>query len=58
MYARSNRQVERTVQTLKQIIKIAKAEEKDIYYALLAYRSTNLYGIGASPAQLLTSRNL
>ena len=42
MYPRSNGQVERTVQTIKQLIKKARAGKNDIHYATLTYRNTKL----------------
>ena len=58
MYPCSNGQAERSVQTIKQLIKKTRADNKDINIALLAYRNTKLYGVGSSPAQLLMSRVL
>ena len=52
-FPRSNREVERAVQTAKSILK----KEKDQAKALLAYRSTPL-ACGYSPAQLLMGRNI
>ena len=52
-FPRSNREVERAVQTAKSILK----KEKDQTKALLAYRSTPL-ACGYSPAQVLMGRNI
>ena len=51
-YAKSNGQIERTVQTVKNFMKKCRDWEK----ALLEYRNTPLDGVGYSPAQLLMSR--
>ena len=53
-YSQSNGQAERTVQTVKNMLR--KAE--DPYKALLAYRNTVLEDIGLSPAQLFLGRML
>ena len=52
-YPQSNGEAERSVQTIKNILK----KEKDKYQALLAYRSTPLQN-GFSPAELLMGRKL
>ena len=52
-YPQSNREVERAVQTVKNILK----KEKEIEKALLAYRTTPLRS-GFSPAELLMGRKL
>ena len=52
-YPQSNGEAERSVQTIKKILK----KEKDKYQALLAYRSTPLQN-GFSPAELLMGRKL
>ena len=57
-YAQSNGQAERTVQTVKNMLKKAQSGNGDPYIALLEYRNTPLEGIGFSPAQLLLGRRL
>ena len=52
-YLQSNVEAERSVQTIKNILK----KERDKYQALLAYRSTPLQN-GFSPAELLMVRKL
>ncbi len=54
IFAQANGQAERTVQTVKGLIK--KAE--DPYKALLAYRNTNIEEVGLSPAQMFMGRRL
>ena len=58
MYPQSNGQAERTVQTLKKLIKKANRSGTDISIALLAYRNAKIPHLDASPAQLLMSRVL
>ena len=53
-YAQSNGRAERTVQTIKNILKKAS----DPYKAMLAYRNTPLHKIGLSPSQLFLGRRL
>ena len=53
----SNGLAERTVQTLKQLMKKTKAEHKDPYLSLLELHNTPVDGL-ASPAQLSMSRRL
>jgi hypothetical protein len=53
----SNGEAERSIQTLKDMLKKAKACGQDPYMALLQYRNTPLPG-SASPAQLLMNRRL
>ena len=55
--AQSNGLPERTVQTLKQLMKKAKTEHKDPYLSLLELGNTPVDGL-ASPAQLSMSRRL
>ena len=57
-YSQSNGQVERTVQTVKNLMKKCETAGDDPTIALLNYRNTPLEGIGKSPAQLLMSRRL
>ena len=57
-YAQSNGQVERTIQTLKRILKKADYENKDPYLSLLQYRNSPVAGLPYSPAQILMSKRL
>ena len=56
--AQSNGQVERYMQTVKNIMKKAQAQGVDYRLELLNYRNTPLTWVNASPAQLLFSRRL
>lgn len=56
-YPQSNGMVERTIQTVKQILKKCLNDNTDPYLAILNYRNTSKYD-SPSPAQLLFSRNL
>lgn len=56
-YPQSNGLAERTVQTVKNLLKKAKGSGEDPYLSLLSYRNTPLSDAG-SPAQLLMSRRL
>ncbi|KAK3108757.1 hypothetical protein FSP39_014959 [Pinctada imbricata] len=53
-FPQGNGQAERTVQTVKNMLKKAT----DPYKALLAYRNTNIEDIGMSPAQMFLGRRL
>ena len=53
-YSQSNGQVERTIGTVKKMLKKAT----DPYLALLEYRNTTIKGMKYSPAQILNSRRL
>ena len=53
-FPQSNGQAERTVQTVKKLLK----ESDDPYMALLNYRTTSFPWCGLSPAQLLMGRQL
>jgi len=57
-FAQSNGQVERTIQTLKRVLKKADYENKDPYLSLLEYRNTPVAGLPYSPAQILMSKRL
>lgn len=57
-YAQSNGQSERFVQTIKQLMRKAAEEGKDIYRCLLDYRDSPIGGVNATPAQLLMGRRL
>lgn len=57
-HAQSNGQAERTVQTVKNLLRKAQDGNGDPYIALLEYRNTPLEGVGYSPAQLLMGRRL
>jgi len=53
-YAQSNGQAERTVQTVKSLLK----KSKDPYLALLDYRNTEITDLRLSPAQIFYGRRL
>ncbi|KAK3747909.1 hypothetical protein QZH41_010212 [Actinostola sp. cb2023] len=55
-YPQSNGLVERTVQTVKHILKKAKHDQADPNLALLDLRNTPIDGIGLSPTQMLMGR--
>ena len=57
-YSQSNGQVERTVQTIKNIFKKCKISGDDPTIALLSYCNTPLAGIGMSPAAYSNQRYL
>ena len=57
-YAQSSGQVERTIQTVKKLLKKAHEDRKDSYLCLLEYRNTPVTGMKKSPAQMLMSRRL
>ena len=57
-YSQSNGQAERSVQTLKKILKKAHEENTDPYLALLEYRNIPVSGMKYFPAQMLMSRRL
>ena len=57
-YAQSNGLAEKTVQTVKLLMKKADMDGRDPYIALLDYRNTPISGMTYSPAQLLMSRSL
>ena len=57
MYAQSNGLAEKTVQTAKRLLTKAKADNRDLYVAILEYRNCPLE-CGYSPSQLLMSRRL
>lgn len=57
-YPQSNGQVERTVQTVKNLLKKAEESGRDPYLSLLEYRNSPLESVKKSPAQLLMSRRL
>lgn len=56
-YPKSNGLVERSVQTVKNILRKSIDSDSDFYLGLLVYRSTPL-DIGQSPAQLLMGRRI
>lgn len=58
LHVQSNGMAERGVQTVKLMLKKAKADEKDPYPSLLNLRSTPIEDIGASPAKLLMGRRV
>ncbi|XP_060079959.1 uncharacterized protein K02A2.6-like [Ylistrum balloti] len=53
-YPQSNGQAERTVQTVKRLLK----KSNDPYLALLEYRNSNIDELGLSPAQMFLGRRL
>ncbi len=57
-YPQSNGMSERTIQTIKNLLRKADDEGNDPYIALLEYRNTPITGMQESPAQLLMSRML
>lgn len=57
-YSQSNGMAERSIQTVKNLLKKAHSEGKDEYIALLEYRNTPIANCEYSPAQLLMSRML
>jgi len=57
-HSQSNGLAERTIQTVKQLIKKAYDSGKDESIALLEYRNTPITGCDYSPAQLLFNRRL
>ena len=54
----SNGQSERSVGTIKQLMRKAAEEGRDIHLAMVEYRNTPISGLEYSPAQLLMSRML
>jgi hypothetical protein len=57
-YPQSNGMAERTIQTVKTLLKKAHMENRDPYVALLYYRNSPVSGMTLSPAQMLMSRAL
>lgn len=57
-YQQSNGQAERTIQTMKKIIKKCHEDKTDLYLALLAFRNTPILNSTYSPSQILMSRYL
>lgn len=57
-HPQSNGQAERTVQTVKAMLKKAQSSNGEPYIALLEYCNTPIEGVGISPAQLLMGRRL
>ena len=57
-YPPCNGQAERTIQTLKRVLKKADYENKDSYLSLLEFRNTPVSGLPYSPAQILMSKRL
>ena len=49
---------ERAIRTVKNLLRKAGDEGKDLYISLLEYRNTPVSGMQESPAQLLMSRML
>ncbi|XP_031359175.1 uncharacterized protein K02A2.6-like [Photinus pyralis] len=56
-HQQSNGQTERTIQTIKKLIKKSTENNEDIYLALLAFRNTPVYN-SYTPSQILMSRYL
>jgi len=54
-FPRGNSKVERSVQTIKNLIRKAHASKTDVYASILAYRTSPL-DCGKSPSQLLMNR--
>ena len=54
----ANGQGERTIQTIKQMLRKAHEDNRDSYTALLQYRNTPVSRLSHSPTQLLMSRRL
>lgn len=57
-YPQSNGQAERTVQTVKQLLRKAQMCGKDPYLAMLEYRAAPVAGLQYSPAQILMGRQI
>ena len=57
-FPQSNGQSERTIQSVKNLLKKARECHGDPYIALLEYRNAPLDGVKLSPAQLLMGRRL
>lgn len=57
-HAQSNGQAERTVQTIKNLLKKTENGKGDSYISLLEYKNTPLDNVGLSPAQLLMGSQL
>ena len=57
-FPRGNGKVERSVETVKNLIRKAHASNTDVYGAILAYRTTPLQDCGKSPAELLMNRTI
>ncbi|MES9901692.1 MAG: RNase H-like domain-containing protein, partial [Sedimenticola sp.] len=57
-YSQSNGLAERSIQTVKNLLKKANDDGKDEFIALLEYRNTPITGSNYSPAQLLMNRML
>lgn len=55
LYAQSNGLAEKTVQTVKKLLKKAKLDKKDPYLSILEFRNTPL-DCGKSPVQLMMGR--
>lgn len=58
LFPQSNGLAERSVQTVKRLLKKALAEGRDPYHSLFILRTTPVESIGGSPAQLLMGRRL
>ena len=57
-FSQSNSQVERTIQTIKNLFRKAHDDNADPHIALLEFRNAAVTGLEYSPAQILISRRL
>ena len=57
-FSQSNGQVERSIQTIKNLFRKAHDDNSDPYLALLEFRNAAITGLEYSPAQILMSRRL
>ena len=57
-YPMGNGKAERSVQTVKQIIRKCKVNDEDIWPALMAYRNTPMYNNELSPSEVLFGRQI
>ena len=57
-YPRGNGKVERSVETVKKLIRKAHSEKTDVYGAILAYRTTPFPDCNKSPTELLMNRSV
>lgn len=57
-HQQSNGLAERTIQSIKKLMKKCKEANEDIYLALLSFRNTPVYNSEYSPSQILMSRHL
>lgn len=57
-YPQSNGFIERTIQTVKQMLRKCHDDNQDVYLALLSLRNSQVTGMSYTPAQMLMSRRL